>query len=143
MRTVDRRAVALSLVLAALVVTAGCTETDPGWSLSVHGSTTTEGDSVVFEGEVSLGGHFTGVRVQGVTVTFLDDENRTLATTTVGELNDSRSAVTFVEQFSEPPQRVVPTVADVEGSEERSFAIEGLNRGEGGRYYPFVETKSG
>lgn len=138
----DHWTVGVLVLFAALVVTAGCTETNPGWSLSVHGSTTTEADSVLFEGEVALGGHFTGVRVRGVTVTFLDDENQTLATTTIGELNDSRSTVALVEQFSEPPQLVVPSVTAVEGSGGRPFSIEGLNRSEGGRYYPFVETRS-
>lgn len=142
----ERRSSPAPLALALVVLTAGCLGAPFGnerreWSLTAAGHDEQRNGSYVFDGEVRLGGHYGDVVVEGVRVRFLDDQNRTVETVHVGELDVSRPLVNVTATTDRRPRYVLVEVERVlVDGEPRSGTsnVAGLRRVRGGDYLSYV-----
>lgn len=93
-----------------------------------------------FIGDVGLGGHYSGVSVEGVRVKILDAQNETLETIFVGRLNVSRSTVEINVTVERRPKYVLVLMGEVVAPERenKNPGISGLKRVESGDYYSYT-----
>lgn len=127
------------LVFVLLVLTSGCATETSSYSVDIAGNDERVGDSYRFSGEVSLGGHYSGVSVKGVWIKILDKRNRTLEKVFIGTLNVSNPTKQFNVTVDKLPKYVLVFVPDTVAPKRdiKKSEVSGLERSKNGHYYAY------